>query len=107
MLAASPTTLPNQQLAFAGLRAPAQAAVVLAVKNRANTIAAQVNQLLADGKAAVVVDEDSSDSTAEAAASAGAWVIQSNKDLPFQAAIHQGVQLAAQLGISILVMRAN
>ncbi len=95
-----------QGLAFAIFQPPVHPVVVLAVKNQAQTIGHKLHEVMADGTIAIVVDDASTDGTSQAAAGAGAWVIQAGKELPFAAAIQQGVRLAASLGDRILVMRA-
>ena len=106
MLPAYSKPIPAPSPAFPGLQPPVPTAVVLAVKNEAQTIGQQVRKLLAEGTVAIVVDNASTDGTSQAAAGAGAWVVQAGKELSFRAAILQGVRLAASMGSQVLITRA-
>lgn len=98
--------IPVQNPAFPCFQPLAHTAVVLAVKNKALMIGHRIRELTADGSVAIVVDDASTDGTSQAAAGAGAWVIQAGNELSLTAAIQQGVRLAASMGDQILVMRA-
>src|SRR5579864_7039419 len=77
--------------------------VVVAAYNEARVIASVLGEVLRRGFQAVVVDDGSRDGTADAAASAGAWVVPHPVNLGQGAALQTGIRFAVQRGASHIV----
>jgi len=78
--------------------APANTIAILPCLNEARTIASLVHQLLTHVHHVIVIDDGSSDPTANLARSAGATVLQNPRPAGKGLALAQGWNLAAQLG---------
>jgi glycosyltransferase involved in cell wall biosynthesis len=77
--------------------------VVIAAFNEAQVIGSVLGEILRRGYQAVVVDDGSRDGTADAAASAGAWVVPHPVNLGQGAALQTGIKLALRHGASHIV----
>jgi polyprenyl-phospho-N-acetylgalactosaminyl synthase len=77
--------------------------VVVAAYNEARVIGSVLADVLRRGYQAVVVDDGSRDATADAAASAGAWVVPHPVNLGQGAALQTGIRFALRQGASHIV----
>jgi len=77
--------------------------VILAAYNEAAVIAAVISDLQRAGYRVGVVDDGSSDETADIAAKAGAWVIEHPINLGQGAALQTGLDFALRAGAEIIV----
>jgi len=77
--------------------------VVVAAYNEARVIGSVLAEVLRRGYQAVVVDDGSRDGTADAAASAGAWVVRHPVNLGQGAALQTGIRFALRQGASHIV----
>src|SRR5579871_2281150 len=77
--------------------------VVVAAYNEARVIGSVLAEVLRRGYQAVVVDDGSRDGTADAAASAGAWVVRHPVNLGQGAALPPGIRFALRQGASHIV----
>ncbi|EAR60076.1 glycosyltransferase family 2 protein [Neptuniibacter caesariensis] len=78
-------------------------AVVIPAFNEEQTISSVVSEVLAFALLAIVVDDGSSDKTAEKAEQAGATVLSAQHNLGYDGAINRGFEYAAEMGFDCVI----
>ncbi len=94
---------PNPWLRPPVATTPQPVALVIPVKNQAGTIASRVQSELSQDKVVVIVDNGSTDGTADIARHAGALVIRRECGEDFSHTLQVGIRLATRLGSQVLV----
>lgn len=77
---------------------PSGIALVILTRNEAETIGDRIRKALLFSRAVILVDDDSSDATAQVAAEAGAVVICRHAQRPLQESLSLGMRIAAEFG---------